>query len=134
MGGGVPAPRGCAPAITPDSIIAAAIDSVPRARPEQCIRGVVYDRTNPCGERCPAEKQAMRRAAVVTISDSAACGERVDTSGPLAREILTAAGFAVVDPILVSDDRDAIARAIRAAATQAELVVTTGGTGLGPRD
>jgi molybdopterin adenylyltransferase len=76
----------------------------------------------------------MRRAAVVTISDSATRGERPDTSGPLAREILTSAGFAVGEPTLVSDEREAIATAIRVAASQADLVVTTGGTGLGPRD
>lgn len=76
----------------------------------------------------------MRRAAVITISDSAARGERADASGPLARQVLTAAGFAVGAPTVVSDDRAAIVAAIRAAATEVELVVTTGGTGLGPRD
>jgi molybdopterin adenylyltransferase len=76
----------------------------------------------------------MRRAAILTISDSAARGERPDVSGPLARDILKAAGFAVSEPIVVADERDAIAAALRAAATTAELVVTTGGTGLGPRD
>src|SRR5690242_19582023 len=76
----------------------------------------------------------MRRAAVITISDSAARRERADASGPLARDLLQAAGFAVGEPTVVADEREAIAAVLRATAAEAELVVTTGGTGLGPRD
>ncbi len=74
-------------------------------------------------------------AAVVTASDRSARGERPDTSGPLAAELLRAQGFAVGEPVLVPDDRAAVAAALRAAVSDgAALVVTTGGTGLGPRD
>lgn len=76
----------------------------------------------------------MKRAWVITISDGAAAGRREDQSGPAAADILAAAGFAVTGPRVVADDRDAVAEAIRSAAREADLVVTTGGTGLGPRD
>jgi len=74
------------------------------------------------------------RAAVITVSDSAAAGRRPDLSGPEARRLLQAAGFEVEAPLLVPDERAQIAAAIRGAASAARLVVTTGGTGLGPRD
>jgi molybdopterin adenylyltransferase len=70
----------------------------------------------------------------VTVSDSAARGEREDASGPEACRLLRDAGLAVDGPRVVPDERDRIARCIREAARSAQLVVTTGGTGLGPRD
>ena len=76
----------------------------------------------------------IRRAAVVTVSDGVSRGERADESGPVARDILAAAGFVVTGPIVVSDERDWIADTLRHAAANAQLVVSTGGTGLGPRD
>jgi molybdenum cofactor synthesis domain-containing protein len=76
----------------------------------------------------------MKRATVVTVSDSASRGERDDESGRVAYELLVNAGFAVTGPIVVSDERAWIADTIRHAAANADLVVTTGGTGLGPRD
>ena len=76
----------------------------------------------------------MQRATVVTVSDGAARGERVDESGAVAREVLSAAGFAVSGPVVVSDERPWIADTIRHHAPNADLLVTTGGTGLGPRD
>jgi molybdenum cofactor biosynthesis protein B len=76
----------------------------------------------------------MRTAVVITVSDRASRGERADTSGPLAAEILTAAGLDVAEPLVVADELAAIAAALRTAAATAHLVVTTGGTGLGPRD
>jgi molybdenum cofactor biosynthesis protein B len=76
----------------------------------------------------------MRTAVVITVSDQASRGLREDASGPLAREILTAAGLEVGAPVVVADDAAAIAAALRSAAATAQLVVTTGGTGLGPRD
>lgn len=76
----------------------------------------------------------MKRATVITISDTAARGERTDESGPLACALLAEAGFEVLGPKTVSDERDWIADTIRHAAANAELVITTGGTGLGPRD
>ncbi|MGN6198489.1 MogA/MoaB family molybdenum cofactor biosynthesis protein [Humibacter sp.] len=77
---------------------------------------------------------AGRRAAVITVSDRAAAGTRVDESGPLAVALLGDAGWHA-DLRVVPDELDAIARGIRAAvAGGARLVVTTGGTGLAPRD
>ncbi|HUL78573.1 MAG TPA: MogA/MoaB family molybdenum cofactor biosynthesis protein [Vicinamibacteria bacterium] len=76
----------------------------------------------------------MPRATVVTVSDSAARGEREDVSGPEARRLLRAAGFDVEGPWVVPDDRPAVAAALRRAAASSTLVVTTGGTGLATRD
>jgi molybdenum cofactor biosynthesis protein B len=74
------------------------------------------------------------RAAVITVSDSVARGARPDASGPEACRLLREAGLTVDGPQVVSDDRAAIAEAIRAAALRCALVVTTGGTGLAARD
>jgi molybdenum cofactor synthesis domain-containing protein len=76
----------------------------------------------------------MPRGAVITVSDSCSRGERADVSGPEARRLLAEAGFEVEAPVVVADDREAIAAAIRAAAAAARLVVTTGGTGFAARD
>ena len=73
-------------------------------------------------------------AAVVTVSDSSAGGRRDDISGPEACRVLREAGFSVGEPVVVADERSAIAAALRAAAERAALVVTTGGTGLAARD
>jgi molybdenum cofactor biosynthesis protein B len=74
------------------------------------------------------------RAAVVTVSDSSFRGEREDLSGPEACRLLREAGFASEGPFVVPDERAAIATALRAAAGDCCLVITTGGTGLAPRD
>lgn len=76
----------------------------------------------------------MIRAAVITVSDRSARGERPDASGPALAEALAALPAEVVFREVVPDDRPAIAGAIRRAAEAADLVLTTGGTGLGPRD
>ena len=73
-------------------------------------------------------------AFVLTVSDRVSNGVREDESGPLAADLLVAAGFSVTRGC-VPDERDQIADAVRAAARAgADVVVTTGGTGLGPRD
>ena len=75
------------------------------------------------------------RAVVITVSDSAARGEREDVSGPEAARLLRRAGPGGGGAARwCADEAEAIAAAIRAAAATAALVVTTGGTGLGPRD
>ncbi|HEY7921905.1 MAG TPA: MogA/MoaB family molybdenum cofactor biosynthesis protein, partial [Vicinamibacteria bacterium] len=76
----------------------------------------------------------MPRAAVITVSDACARGEREDLSGAEARRLLREAGFELGPPVVVADERPAIAQAIREAAASARLVVTTGGTGLAARD
>jgi molybdenum cofactor synthesis domain-containing protein len=68
------------------------------------------------------------------VSDSCAAGRRRDESGPEAAAILRSAGLGVEDPIVVADERAAIAAALRRAASSSRLVVTCGGTGLAARD
>jgi len=76
----------------------------------------------------------MIKARVITCSDAASRGERVDKSGPAVREIL-AANYDVDAVVIVSDDIDAIAEAIEVATGDGvRLVVTTGGTGIAARD
>lgn len=76
------------------------------------------------------------RAAVLTISDKASRGERVDTSGAAIAELLATIDAAVQRSEVVPDKRTQIADTLRAWADSDELdlIVTTGGTGLGPRD
>ena len=75
------------------------------------------------------------RARVVTVSDGVFAGTRTDASGAALVDALDAAGFDVSGPVVVADERDRIADAILGAIDAgADLVVTTGGTGLGPRD
>jgi len=75
-----------------------------------------------------------RRATVITVSDSVAAGTRADASGPEACRLLREAGLLVEGPLVVADERPQIAGHLKAAAERSVLVVTTGGTGLGPRD
>ncbi len=76
------------------------------------------------------------RAGVLTISDKASRGERADTSGDVIRELLTSIDAAVQRSEVVPDERERIAATLRVWADSGELdlIVTTGGTGLGPRD
>ena len=75
------------------------------------------------------------RAAVITVSDRSAAGLREDRSGPAAVEGLRAGGFACADPVVVPDGVESVESALRAAvADGANLIVTTGGTGVSPRD
>jgi molybdopterin adenylyltransferase len=76
------------------------------------------------------------RAVVVTVSDACARGEREDESGAALEEALREMGARVLAREVVSDDAGPLAGVLRAHADRAEvnLVVTTGGTGLGPRD
>jgi molybdenum cofactor synthesis domain-containing protein len=76
------------------------------------------------------------RAAVLTVSDRSARGEREDESGELLAELLREAGASVVLKEVVADDLEPLAERLRALAERDDvnLVVTTGGTGLSPRD
>lgn len=77
----------------------------------------------------------MIPAAILTVSDSCFQGKRRDLSGPAVASVLIAHGLDVSQPHLVPDERPAIEGALYAAAASgARLVVTTGGTGIGPRD
>jgi len=73
-------------------------------------------------------------AAVLTVSDSVALGSRVDASGPAVVRALEQAGFSVAAREIVPDERPVIEAALRRLAAKAELVVTTGGTGVAERD
>ena len=77
----------------------------------------------------------MIRARVITCSDGASRGQRDDRSGPAVREILQGAGYEVDAVVVVADEIEAIATAIEnATGDGARIVVTTGGTGVAPRD
>src|SRR5688572_7757950 len=79
--------------------------------------------------------RGMLTARVITCSDAASRGEREDRSGPAVMELLVANGFVVDETVIVPDDITAIAQEIeRATEAGIRLVVTTGGTGLSPRD
>jgi molybdenum cofactor synthesis domain-containing protein len=73
------------------------------------------------------------KAAVLTISDRVSRGEAADTSGDLLAGLLEADGFAV-ERRVVADEATLIAATIEELAAAADVVLTTGGTGLGPRD
>ena len=73
------------------------------------------------------------KAAVLTVSDGVSRGERKDASGDLLAELLAADGYDV-ERRVVPDERPAISRALRELADEAQVVLTTGGTGLAPRD
>ena len=75
------------------------------------------------------------RVAVVTISDGVSGGTRADASGDLAAKLLEATGFEAPLRSVVPDDRAEITRELRRACDAGvALIVTTGGTGFGPRD
>ena len=73
-------------------------------------------------------------AALIVVSDRAAAGVRADQTAGLLRPVLEAAGFSLARVVTVPDERLQIAEAIRGAARTASLVLTTGGTGVAPRD
>ncbi len=79
---------------------------------------------------------AVRRAAVVTLSDKGSRGERADESGPLLARLLAEAGYEVVEELLLPDEQGRIqTELIRLSdGRQCHLVLTTGGTGFSPRD
>ncbi len=73
-------------------------------------------------------------AAVLTVSDSCSRGEKVDLSGPAVAEALSRRTFQVVVRSVVADERAAIQEKLIELCRSARLVVTTGGTGIAPRD
>ena len=78
----------------------------------------------------------MRRAAVITSSDSGSRGEREDISGQVICEILEREGYQVVYRNLFPDERELLAAEMARIADEdiADLILTTGGTGFSPRD
>ena len=74
--------------------------------------------------------------SILTISDAGSRGDRADTSGDAISEVMAAAGFEEIARDIIADERELIARRLAdlCDAGDVDLVVTTGGTGLGPRD
>lgn len=84
----------------------------------------------------PRSAPAPYRAAVITLSDKGARGEREDKSGPVIAERLKAEGYELVETLLLSDDRQELEQQLRRLCDQRrpDLILTTGGTGFSPRD
>ncbi len=83
-----------------------------------------------------AVANAPYRAAVITLSDKGAAGQREDKSGPLAAQMLADAGIETVEQTILPDDENTLADKLRALCDGGgvDLILTTGGTGLSPRD
>ena len=77
---------------------------------------------------------AGRTSVVLTVSDRCFAGTQTDLSGPAIVRILTAAGVEIVEAVTLPDELERLTAALREAAQHASLVITTGGTGLAPRD
>ena len=76
----------------------------------------------------------MPTVAVITLSDKGAAGLRQDESGPQVASMLAQAGYDVKSNTILPDDIDTISEALGALSGTVDLIVTTGGTGLSPRD
>lgn len=78
----------------------------------------------------------MKRAAIITVSDSGYQGKREDLSGPVIRDIVKREGYEVVSMDLLPDDQAMLAGRMREIADtgEADLILTTGGTGFSERD
>ena len=84
----------------------------------------------------PTGERSQLRVAIVTVSDSSAAGTRADLSGPAVRERCTALGWEVTSLEILPDDMMALSEKLVSLADsgKCDAVLTTGGTGLGPRD
>lgn len=87
-------------------------------------------------ELLPLEKDRPFTAAVITLSDKGAAGEREDKSGPLIGEILAGRGYEVIERLLLPDGQKALECQLRRLADQRQvnIIFTTGGTGFSERD
>lgn len=91
------------------------------------------------GDRMEIEERKGQRpyqAAVLTLSDKASKGERIDESGPILVKILTENGYEVQESLVLPDEKDLLRQQLIRLADQRQLdlILTTGGTGLAPRD
>jgi len=88
------------------------------------------------GDAVALLKSSLIRAAVLTVSDKGSRGDRVDTAGPTLAELAESQGCLVFDRAIVPDEIDRIASVVRqwSEEEKADLILTTGGTGLAPRD
>jgi len=78
----------------------------------------------------------MIKAVVITVSDACSRGEREDASGAALVQLLRGMGAEIVDSRILSDDLEPLTQALKEFAEREDvnLIITTGGTGLGPRD
>jgi len=76
------------------------------------------------------------KAVVITVSDACARGEREDASGAALAELLSELGAEIVERKIISDDLEPLTQMLRryAERSDVDVIITTGGTGLGPRD
>jgi len=86
------------------------------------------------GIRSVSKPDRTYKAAVLVVSDSTSAGERQDKSGKAASRFLNDLGFNTLPVEIVSDDKKEISNALLTLVEKADLIVTSGGTGLGPRD
>ena len=88
------------------------------------------------GVRLAALSMGEIRAMIITVSDACARGEREDASGSALVELLNECGATIVDRQIVSDDLEPLVELLRQSSKRRDvnLILTTGGTGLGPRD
>jgi molybdopterin adenylyltransferase len=77
---------------------------------------------------------AGRTVVIITVSDRCSAGTQTDLSGPSLAQILTSAGAHMLETLILPDELDVLIPALRSAAARAQLIITTGGTGLAPRD
>ena len=84
----------------------------------------------------PRSGNSPYRAAVITLSDKASRGEREDKSGPLLAKLLVDCGYEVIEEVILPDDRAQLEKNLIRLADrrEAELIITTGGTGFSERD
>ena len=88
------------------------------------------------GRREPSEENFLMRVAVLTISDTVSKGEREDVSGPAVVAFCRGLGWEITSSLLTSDDPANIREQLRTVADsgRVDVLLTTGGTGIGPRD
>ncbi|NLW79486.1 MAG: MogA/MoaB family molybdenum cofactor biosynthesis protein [Ruminococcaceae bacterium] len=84
----------------------------------------------------PNSRARSYRVAVLTASDKGAAGQRIDDSGPLICDMVLNAGYLVQEAMLLPDEQDAISNRLRqwSESGVVDMILTTGGTGLAPRD
>jgi len=82
----------------------------------------------------PSDSSANASAAVLTVSDSCFKGKRKDTSGPALAMMLREAGFEVKAVEIVPDEKHLISSKLISLTEEVQLILTTGGTGVGGRD
>ncbi|MBX7244015.1 MAG: MogA/MoaB family molybdenum cofactor biosynthesis protein [Candidatus Sumerlaeaceae bacterium] len=74
------------------------------------------------------------KVATITLSDLAAKGQREDKSGALLRQLLSQDGAELMPHLILPDEKEVLIQKLTALSTEADAVITTGGTGIAPRD